>query len=749
VQGDGTAWAVGGNGVILHYKGNSWAKDAQGSGLADGNTLNSVAVQGDGTAWAMGYGGVILHYKGNSWAKDAQGSGLADGNDLYSVAVQGDGTAWAVGGNGVILKLNLTDREYKDKTVSIEYSNNLKKLKDSIKINFRHPIYQIDSAGFSITKEGENIDSRTQKAFYKITYGENDSTIVIKFQPEAKTYIESLQSGMLQAKLSVGVYPGYYLPQDYKATYPGLNQSPWKQAIQIAVTTGIAIIGLNLLFLLLAIPFPWFRKNGFGDNFNTLLGIFSIKGIITKPLLIWISPVKMAVLGAYKKGLAQRPDLAQWTSKTKTFISPQIGDDITENVVDTLWQTISAAPAKGEGKVLWLLEGRSGLGKTALLEQLASKALNNGKTPLFLKLSTFIQDDGASIQEQFDYYGQLRVDKTTARDLVTGGGFIVLLDGLNEAVNPESVRTFIKAILPDNEVVLTTQYEPDWAEIKKQKIDLRPFGKPQIERSLKNKFNEGSNDNNQNCNDKTELIKEWVDRIYAAEYLFDIETVLNAEDGTAVKELRLLPFTASLITDYIKKTDKIPPNRMAVYRALFVHLEDDLQYINFKNKAWTMFCNNSQDIAPNNPADNISLEFLQKAKKNEVLTEFIIGGAKNFRFRHERIFRFVVTSYLSSQYPAPVFDDLHKQLTKGQEKRYWADVLEFWGELFAEKVNPEGDNVDQYKTFLLDAGKFEPIILNERLFPQWERLCGKIPAIKDLGFENELLRIIAQLRRRG
>jgi len=61
------------NGAILHYKGNSWAKDAQGSGLAGGYNLTSVTVQGDGTAWAVGEKGVILLYNGKSWAQDAQG----------------------------------------------------------------------------------------------------------------------------------------------------------------------------------------------------------------------------------------------------------------------------------------------------------------------------------------------------------------------------------------------------------------------------------------------------------------------------------------------------------------------------------------------------------------------------------------------------------------------------------------------------------------------------------------------------
>jgi hypothetical protein len=314
------------------------------------------------------------------------------------------------------------------------------------------------------------------------------------------------------------------------------------------------------------------------------------------------------------------------------------------------------------------------------------------------------------------------VDAVTAANLVENGGFYVLLDGLNEARDTELVRIFVKSILRNNTVIVSSQFDPEWIDIIKRNIDLRPFGKQQLRFLL--------NDD------------QLVEKVIQADYLFDINQQPDGQGITA--GMKLLPFTATLIKEYIEHNHgEIPPSRLAIYERLLERLKQDPQYINFEKKAWEMFCNNSQNLEPDDEEDNIDKLFLQRAKDGQVLTEFVVKNNSIYRFRHERIFRFVVTTYLYRLYKLPDFGSLHKQLTKGQDTLYWSDVIEFLGELFMEEAERSG-SVTEYKFFLIKTGVFEPLILKKRLITQWNQLCNKMPVTQDAGFNAQLLNIISQ-----
>ncbi|MEJ2600606.1 MAG: hypothetical protein P8Z00_19895, partial [Anaerolineales bacterium] len=56
-------WAVGADGLIMHYINGSW----QQVDSPTGNTLWSLAMISANEGWAMGSGGTVLHYQDGSW----------------------------------------------------------------------------------------------------------------------------------------------------------------------------------------------------------------------------------------------------------------------------------------------------------------------------------------------------------------------------------------------------------------------------------------------------------------------------------------------------------------------------------------------------------------------------------------------------------------------------------------------------------------------------------------------------------
>ncbi|MCP4352538.1 MAG: hypothetical protein GY795_44330 [Desulfobacterales bacterium] len=91
-------FAVGKNGVIIHYDGSVWGEMASVSY----NYLRAVWGSSGNNVFAVGEGGVILHYNGTLWTEMA--SGVTE--DLRDVWGSSGNNVFAVGEKGVILRYN-------------------------------------------------------------------------------------------------------------------------------------------------------------------------------------------------------------------------------------------------------------------------------------------------------------------------------------------------------------------------------------------------------------------------------------------------------------------------------------------------------------------------------------------------------------------------------------------------------------------------------------------------------------------
>ena len=94
-------WAVGQGGISAHWDGTRWAKVDTGAKV----DLNGVRVLMDGSAWAVGRSGTIMHLQAGVWSGPVAG-GTA--NTLLKIWAASPTAIWAVGEVGTILRYDGT-----------------------------------------------------------------------------------------------------------------------------------------------------------------------------------------------------------------------------------------------------------------------------------------------------------------------------------------------------------------------------------------------------------------------------------------------------------------------------------------------------------------------------------------------------------------------------------------------------------------------------------------------------------------
>ncbi len=100
-------WAVGWMGLILRFDGEAWHQlrgcvvDEAGKypSAPENTPLFAICGAADGTAWAVGDRGTILHFNGSDWAVEEAGTKA----HLRSVILLEDGRVMAAGGDGTVL----------------------------------------------------------------------------------------------------------------------------------------------------------------------------------------------------------------------------------------------------------------------------------------------------------------------------------------------------------------------------------------------------------------------------------------------------------------------------------------------------------------------------------------------------------------------------------------------------------------------------------------------------------------------
>jgi len=689
----------------LRYDGTQWKFDDAAVNLP---LPNAFWLSTDGSrGWAVGWG--VLRYDGAQWNRDDSASAASKSADLKALWMNADGTrGWAVGKSGVVLSAEIEQR------IGASIDPNVDQFSGTVKLLFHglppHPnsvklaILDTDDATlipddhftikrvrgddrtFDVSFGGKASEIATQKAgkpfHLQVTadFGDQKAPTRIALQPEGSLYV--------------------------KGTY-------WLWPYIYAFS---ALLFVNIGLVVTAVFSTWVRRLVLDPMFRTLMGIGILRYFVTEPLLIYVPPIRDALFRDYRLKLAGHPQIRQWESnryilpcvtgvQPNTHSLPLKRSKLTEQTggetedeksakqslsIETILDSLLC---KGNSRQqIWLVEGPSGLGKSAFLQQIARVSLNRGMTPLFIPLGSEHTPD-EEVAALMSEYGDMNVSIDTATNIVDGGGFVVLLDALNEDRQPTSTLKFVRKARKRNLVILSSQFPPNWPQnVPIERLDLSPF----LREQLKDIIPEG-----------------WLDLVLGASHL-------SAVIG--------LPITAMLLGRFILRYNKLPSSDFAIYSSL----DDDLntnQALNLEQQAWNLFRTNDQQFK----ADaHLTEVFCEAAVKSNVLTRRSAGEEVFYCFVHERIHRFFVARYIVRQDETSL-STWHEQLAPGFGKDYWADVIEFLAATYAHLDDEIGRRTQAYTNFLREAATFAPRVFSERLYSQYQRYrdAGDVLAASD------------------
>jgi hypothetical protein len=491
-----------------------------------------------------------------------------------------------------------------------------------------------------------------------------------------------------------------------------------------------ALLLINVTLVAAAVLSNSARRMALDPTIRTLVGVGIFRYLLTEPLLVYVPAVRKALFRDYRQHLRGHPQLARWdeneyimpmiSSRLLGLAPPQADLDRNKRNREMATGEGAALEAGAEcpiGRVLdamlaesnarglvFLIEGQSGLGKSAFLQQVARAALLRGMTPLLLPLGSESAPD-QEVATLMSEYGDMNVSASMAMDIVDGGGFIILMDALNEDRHPQETLRFIRKARKRNLLLLSSQVSPSFPQtIPIEYLNLAPFGRAQLERVLP---------------------AGWLDRVLEASYLAPIAG---------------LPITALLLGAYISRHSCLPASDFAIYSSLSDGLNEN-EVLNLEQVAWALFTENGQQLKSD---DRLTEEFCEYAVRKNVLTRRSVGKDVVYRFLHERVHRFFVARYLRRQ-DERALSKWHEKLVPGLGKMYWADVIEFLAATYALSEQTIGVRTHEYVSFLQEAAEFAPRAFSDRLYVQYQRYRDAGVVSPDPNFQDWAASFLSEL----
>lgn len=528
-------------------------------------------------------------------------------------------------------------------------------------------------------------------------------TIRVRFTPGFREHLSARYRNsrcafqfrvILDGILDVGV------PVTLVQTFYISGRPPWH--FVVGAVGGLLLA--NLLLVLIATRSRWLRGVILSPVGASLVGLVVGRYLIIEPLVRHVRPIRLAMLRDYRRGLRSSPAVERW--KGQQYIPPRVAVD--ERAPGTphdgeMWAGVFERICTATRGRVWLVEGPSGLGKTALLERWLALALERGRTPLLLRFGpggTVLGEAVLALAQ----YGDVRLQEDAVLALLEAGGFLLLLDGLNEDRNPEATRAFIRRTSSRNVIVVSSQFDPGWGgDIRIEAVRLSRFGREQLLHLLP---------------------AEWVDRLLGSIHL-----------GDAVR----LPQTARLIAHFVRQFGRLPDATVEVYESLREALPTGDERLNLEVAAWTLFRDNSVVIPE---AERLSDAFLAKAVEAGVLTALVTSGQRRHRFVHERVHRYFVACHLAGQ-PHRMLDEWHRDLREGLPRTYWREVLDLWSEIYALSVHAGRASVSGYEDFLRQVGAFDVEIFRD-VYRQVDRFATTKLVTPSAGFIVDAARVLAR-----
>jgi photosystem II stability/assembly factor-like uncharacterized protein len=681
---------VGGNSQVFRFQQNHWHRDAE-INLYFTPDFDLWMTQNHRMGWIFGEGpGAPLALVSGRWMHDDQADSLrAYGVQSVCLAPAGE-TGWAVGNRGFIARYQ--PRPIGPLDLQPENGAILEELRGAFELTFKDNVSFGEPVKFWLDEQGSETGGQELLAGQEYDLDAiSPSEFRLVFKSAAQSLVHSRAETLDRLRIEAHFpHPSLPVVATFETKPFYMHDRPlWLKALW--GTAFVLIVNLALFFL--AIWIPWVRSIVLHPIGSFIIGAAAGKFILTDWMIRFVLPLKLAMFRDYRKFLAETPALNAWSERL--YISPQISlPSYPSQKNQVTWESVFRFLSDHQSRRLWLLIGQSGLGKTAILEKWTRLAIELKMTPILIRLRDSLSPkvEAAALMGQF---GEVNVTPDVAQDLLVGGGFVILIDGLNEARDPDLVREFVRSVIKRNLVVLTSQFNPGWDRVMNiELINLEPFGRDQL----------------------LEILSEdWVARIL---------------DSPGIREIARLPYTAQLLAGFIDRNNRLPHNELEVYQELSIGLPGG-ELANLRATAWNLFRLNQTEISS---GPELSEDFCESAVRAGILTRRAHDAKNFYRFVHERLHRLFVAEYLQRQDEQPLID-WHKEVRIGLGRDYWIDVFDFWGQIKGNIASHGGAmEKEAYWDFLRKAANFSYYIFKHRLYMQFDRLCKSCPGLNEPDF---------------
>jgi hypothetical protein len=720
-SGGTVGWAVGDDATVLRYRDEGWELDEAATRvvLADaeteganasrfdpergpedvrvtpppGPTLRAIWMDAAGThGWIAADTGLI-RFSGGRWQT---GGPLPEGVSPRAVQARGTGVdGWAVGDGGSVIRISR--QELGTARLRAEPGARLERLDGDFTLELRGaPLSPVEVSAIALEtgvtsvmlERGKHYTVEpTTGAAGRLSLAFDAADLAARFAGDAGRLVVTVSYPDLEFPAAMRhVSPKFYL----------LARPAWQRWTLVA----LPFLLVQGLLVLLASRSSAIRRVILHPKGSALIGVVVGKFLVIDPLIHFVRRVRLALFRDYRHELGNAALLVEW--RQREYVPPRVhaaANDLPEpdaaRPEDERWQvTLRFLLRHGQGR-LWLVQGPSGLGKTALLEKWTEQAVCWGETPLLVRLGSDSrpEEETAVLMAQ---YGDIHVTPAAAVDLLVAGGFVILLDGLNEERRPDALRELVRRVVRRNVVVLTSQSDPRWdSMVPTRRIVLKPFG-------------------------RGELLK-----------LMDERSVDAITADRALSRVAELPHTARLLADFVQSTGRTPSSVLEVYATLRDRLADSAAPL--ERLAWTLFKTNRTLFDCGEP---MTPQGCDDAVDHGILTRVAERGQVRFRFSHERMHRFFVASFVDRQ-PARALADWQRELAPELPPEHWVDVLEFRGEMLASRVADRG--VTQYEAFLREVARFSP-----QSFARVYRGAERLSSAFDKSFFEAMTAVLAQ-----
>jgi hypothetical protein len=391
------------------------------------------------------------------------------------------------------------------------------------------------------------------------------------------------------------------------------------------------LVWLSGLFLIVALA-PRFKTfNGLLMNpFLRKVGMFGL----LPPILTLFPIARRHILNRYLKAIREDKHFEKWR---KRFVVPS--DEFSPD---------SFGKLLAEHRALFLT-GQSGIGKTSYLTFLTAHyaanrygTLPKGLIPVLIPLAIYQGESPENMfHAQLASLGQF-TDKDITSYFLQQGGFLILLDGLNEVdkVTRDSVNRFIDVYGRANYFCVSSQ-QPHLEFNRLKGFEMTSLNKEKID----------------------EIITNWLDDDPACKVM--------EQFNENTYRIYKIPQDLALAIAIVEKGGALPQSREELYEetlALILNTwtesEVDYQHLLFE-RAYTML--QSQDPffdSQNNPLPESVCDILAEKK-------FLARRSGRFHFRHNLIRDYLAAKYFSSRWQDLLSDE------KFAADSNWYSMLQF------------------------------------------------------------------------